>query len=176
MNEKRYFVPASELYDEPHPEWRTVEVVHISDLNGEFDAQDRSLDPEDPLEGANCGLCGATADNFHVPDDLWERVGLGHVQACFKCFRIAAWHAGVRNGGNPWEVCLRRIPDCERRTTMRKLRRKLDLIYLRPVVESATNPEYLREVALSLLAEVEHLRGRYAEAWRRWFVEAESDA
>lgn len=58
---------------------------------------------EDPLTGANCGLCGATADNFHVPDDLWERVGLGHVQACFKCFRITAWHAGI-SPTTAWEV------------------------------------------------------------------------
>ena len=60
---------------------------------------------EDPLTGANCSLCGETADNFHVPDDLWERVGLGNVQACFKCFRIAAWHAGVRPDPS-WEVRL----------------------------------------------------------------------
>lgn len=60
---------------------------------------------EDPLEGACCTLCGATADNFHVSDDLWERVGLGHVQACFKCFRIAAWHAGVWPDTS-WQVSL----------------------------------------------------------------------
>jgi hypothetical protein len=60
----------------------------------------------DPLEGANCGLCNATADNFHVSDELWEQVGLGPVQACFKCFRIAAWHVGITNDGNPWQVSL----------------------------------------------------------------------
>jgi hypothetical protein len=59
----------------------------------------------DPLLGANCELRDATADNFHVPDGLWERVGLGHVQACFKCFRIAAWNAGVRPT-TAWEVSL----------------------------------------------------------------------
>jgi len=59
----------------------------------------------DPLEGANCGLCGATADNFHVSDDLWENVGLGSVQACFKCFRIAAWHKGIRPE-SAWSVSL----------------------------------------------------------------------
>lgn len=64
-----------------------------------------NLDSSDPLAGADCGICGDTADNFHVSDDLWERVGLGHVQACFKCFRIAAWHAGVRPDCN-WEVSL----------------------------------------------------------------------
>ena len=58
----------------------------------------------DPLEGANCGLCGATADNFHVSDELWTRVGLSG-QVCFKCFRIAAWHIGVYPE-TAWEVSL----------------------------------------------------------------------
>jgi hypothetical protein len=66
----------------------------------------------DPLEGANCGLCGATADNFRVSDALWESVGLGPVQACFKCFRIAAWYAGVRPS-SAWEVSLVRNPAAE---------------------------------------------------------------
>ena len=65
----------------------------------------REFRPPDPLEGANCRLCGDTADNFHVSDDLWERVGLGQVQACFKCFRIAAWHVGIRPE-TAWEVAL----------------------------------------------------------------------
>jgi hypothetical protein len=30
---KRYHVPAAEMYDEPHPAWRTVEVVRATDLN-----------------------------------------------------------------------------------------------------------------------------------------------
>lgn len=59
----------------------------------------------DPLTGANCGLCDSTADNFRVADELWGRVGLGNVQACFKCFRIAAWYAGVRPT-TAWEVFL----------------------------------------------------------------------
>lgn len=59
---------------------------------------------DDPLTGANCSLCGATADNFRVSDGLWAQVGLGDVQACFKCFRIAAWHSGVRP--DPWWVLL----------------------------------------------------------------------
>lgn len=52
----------------------------------------------DPLEGANCHWCGGTADNFHVSDGLWSMVEhvLGQAQTCFKCFRIAAWHVGVR--------------------------------------------------------------------------------
>jgi hypothetical protein len=58
----------------------------------------------DPLEGANCSTCGGTADDFHVPDALWALVGLGHVQVCFRCFRLAAWDAGVRSG---WEVVAR---------------------------------------------------------------------
>ena len=62
-------------------------------------------DHRDPLEGANCAICGATADNFHVSDWLWERVGLGQTQACFKCFRIVAWYRGVRPS-NFWEVSL----------------------------------------------------------------------
>lgn len=59
----------------------------------------------DPLRGANCSVCDKTADNFHVSDKLWEKVGLGDIQVCFKCFRIAAWYVGVRP--NPyWEVSL----------------------------------------------------------------------
>lgn len=50
----------------------------------------------DPLDGANCHLCGRTADNFYVDDDLWTEVGLGDIQACFRCFRVAAWYKGIR--------------------------------------------------------------------------------
>ena len=59
----------------------------------------------DHLEGADCHWCGQTADNFHVSDELWARVEhiLGQTQTCFKCFRIAAWHAGVRPE-TAWEV------------------------------------------------------------------------
>jgi hypothetical protein len=57
----------------------------------------------DPLEGANCHFCGCTADSFHVADEVWAFVEpiLGQHQACFKCFRIAAWHVGLRE---TWEV------------------------------------------------------------------------
>ena len=72
-----------------------------------FHARSRQLarDAIDPLAGANCSICGAIADNFHVDDDLWDRVGLGLVQACFKCFRIAAWNQGIRPE-TAWEVTL----------------------------------------------------------------------
>lgn len=68
---------------------------------------DRSLGLEDPLEGADCHFCGRTADNFHVPDWIWAKVEpiLGQHQACFKCFRIAAWHVGLRPDPS-WEVRL----------------------------------------------------------------------
>jgi hypothetical protein len=59
----------------------------------------------DPLQGANCHWCGVTADNFHVSDELWAKVEpiLGQHQTCFKCFRIAAWHIGLRPT-SAWEV------------------------------------------------------------------------
>ena len=62
---------------------------------------------DDPLEGANCHWCGNTADNFHVSDELWAKVEpiLGQSQACFKCFRKAAWHIGLRPE-TAWEVTL----------------------------------------------------------------------
>lgn len=77
----------------------------------------------DPLLGADCHFCGRTADNFHVPDDVWAKVEpvLGQNQACFRCFRVAAWEAGFRDG---WEVTARAAladappPD---RTAMRDL-------------------------------------------------------
>lgn len=64
------------------------------------------LNLEDPLEGANCYFCNNTADNFHVSDEIWAKVEhiLGQHQACFRCFRIAAWHSGVKPAGEPWEV------------------------------------------------------------------------
>jgi hypothetical protein len=59
---------------------------------------------QDPLDGADCHLCGGTADTFWVSDDLWQRVGLSG-QVCFRCFRVGAWHVEVRPDTN-WFVSL----------------------------------------------------------------------